>query len=354
MYLCSMKNDRLLLKKAHGSNRTCCVSLLCLMLAVFGLPFEMTACRVDYCAGVESVDDYSIQWVEGNQAAIAFLGYYDNFDMFKRSADYAVLCKQYPDIAKLKKFDVATGGQQTYLIIPRDKNATVAVNSYTFDMFLADDESSAEVLYRSEEGRPILVQCNVSDNLSDIHVFVTTGRTTIDFLPRLDLNSHSMVFMPGVQDITPKGVFPLAEKVIEVQDFFSKQGIGINVMLKNGCVAIYYDPEVMNRYRYLPQRTLAGWVTLKGINGYVKDIYVGDIGQDINPVIGMLMNDGTVKSFSIFDAEGEADLHASGALEGMKGIVRFSKNSNDKVERDYVTFFAVDAKGKHYEMEVGD
>lgn len=293
-----------------------------------------------------------IQWATDDVVAIAFLGYYDSYGMLKESPEYSTLCKQYPALAGVKGFDVETGGQQTYLIIPRDRAATVAVNEYTFDMFMSNDESSARVLYRNEDGRPILVSCNKADDLPDIHVYVTAGASHSDFQPRIDLTTGELVLMGGsVKDITHKGVFPMEEKILEIADYDGNK-LGINVMLKNGRVAIYYDTPTINKWIWKGVCSQEGWVNLKGINGIVKDIYVGDIGQDTNPIVGLLMRDGTVKMFDVVESlhEDAENLYVSAPQKDMKNIVGFTNNADDDEERDYVTFFAVDDKGRQFEM----
>lgn len=285
-------------------------------------------------------------------ASIAFLGHYDNFGMLRESASYAALCRQYPQLESIAGFDVETGGEQTYLLIPKDKNASVAVNEYTFDMFLLDDESNAQVLYRSEEGSPILLHCNKADNISDVHIYVTSGRRTIDFQPQIDLNSGDLVPMNGVLDISPKGVFPLAEKHVELPTI-QWQSMGISVLLKGGRVSVYYDAESVNNW--IPEGVCAmnGWVGLKGINGTVKDILVADMGKERKPAIAMLMVDGSVRLFDLLGSlHGDpGNQYVSAPLEGVRDIVRLSSQSADGKARDYMAIFAFDAKGNQFELK---
>lgn len=303
---------------------------------------------------VAFVQSYAIEWQENDQVAVAFLGYYDTFGMLKESADYQRLCREYPELSEFSKFTVDTYGQEVYLIIPRDKEALVTVREYTSEMALnGTDYRDGKELYYVEEGKPLLVHCNVSDAYSDISVHTVADEIETYVCPRLDLNTGGLVYNANVLDISQ-------EIVQEGKDFIDldtgeftmgDKPVGMKVMLKNGRVSVFYDREKINAWMYEGVCHADGWVNLWGINGWVKSIYVADIGQDTNPVLGMIMNDGTVRVFRLFDGIWDGKF-VSPKQKNMTGIVRFTDVAKDKEERDYVTFFAEDAKGRQHEVSL--
>lgn len=284
-------------------------------------------------------------------ASISFLGYFDNFGMFAESECYAELCRMYPQLALKQRFDVETGGEETYLLIPKDRSATVAINEYTFDMFMSGDESNARVLYRSEESNLLLIHCNRSDAMSDVHAFITSGKQTVDFQPHLDLNGGGVAPMNGVKVTAPLGSLSFDEKHLPLSPMNGAQS-GIDVMLKNGRVSIFYDEQAVNEWIPKGVCAMSGWVGLKGLNGIAKDIFLADMGKEPNPMLAILMNDGSVRLFSIFGSlMGDPNnQYMSAALPNVKNIVSFTTESNDREKHADNSLFAIDNKGSRFEL----
>lgn len=80
-------------------------------------------------------------------------------------------------------------------------------------------------------------------------------------------------------------------------------------------------------------------------------IYIGDIGQDYNPILCIAMADGTLEILCLFDAIRTGDFFTSGPMYGYSDIVEFGYPTDD-VERNYVTIMAKDSKGKEKEIEL--
>lgn len=266
------------------------------------------------------------------QVEVNFLGHYDSYGMLKESSAYATLCQQFPQLNDISRYLVDTGGKEVFLIVPHDKDADIVIREAT-----VPNESSlgpTKELYHSDSMQPFLISCNDSHSFCDVTIRATTYGEKDDIVTE---------FMPLAPDTQVK--------TLDMNQFtMGDKPLGISVMLKNGRVAAYYDKQTVNAWLYEYKCATDGWVSLQGINGIVKDIYVADIGQDTNPVLGMLMSDGTVRMYRLFDGI-KGEYYVSAQLPDMKDIVGFTDVAKDNEERDYVTFFAVDSKGKQYEME---
>ncbi len=89
--------------------------------------------------------------------------------------------EQYPFLADCQWVDWY--GYELYCVVPRDPNASVAVN--VWDPMTGED---GEVLYRSESGEPIIIQCNGDEGYNpNTHVtIVDSDGAVADFFPMLD------------------------------------------------------------------------------------------------------------------------------------------------------------------------
>lgn len=76
-------------------------------------------------------------------------------------------------------------------------------------------------------------------------------------------------------------------------------------------------------------------------------IFVGDIGQDTNPMLCMLLNDGRVQLLSIIEAVRYRDFNASTPIKQLQNIKSFESKV---VDNSYITIFAKDAAGKEFEI----
>ena len=81
--------------------------------------------------------------------------------------------------------------------------------------------------------------------------------------------------------------------------------------------------------------------------GSCVNIFVGDIGQDVNPMLCMLLSDGRVQLLNIFQAVLYKDFNASAPIKQLRDIKSFESKV---VDNTYVTVFAKDASGKEIEI----
>lgn len=126
--------------------------------------------------------------------------------------------------------------------------------------------------------------------------------------------------------------------------------------LADGKVSIYNNPDLVVAIGALQQDDIMaakGWVDLRGIKSGIKDILIGDIGQDTNPVLAILNEDGTVQILTLMISAPKGWHTVSEPLHNLKDIVKlsFSKPEN-KEFIDYSTIWAMDKEGKYHEISV--
>ena len=124
--------------------------------------------------------------------------------------------------------------------------------------------------------------------------------------------------------------------------------------LVDGVVSIYNNPELVVESSYLQGDDIMaskGWVNLEKVTPGVKDIFVADIGQDTNPVLGILNQDGTVQILSLINSAPKGITWVSRPLPDQKDIVRFTFTAPD-AEVDYSTFYGIDKEGKYHEIYI--
>jgi hypothetical protein len=282
-------------------------------------------------AAADTVKPAKITWGEGDMLAVAFIGYYTDVNSFKTSPAYKKCCARY----RLNNPPMVTaGGQEVYLVIPRDTKSTVKVGGYTFDMFTnGDDPSSGKVLYTGS-GQPFFLMCNVSDYMPNVNIHITTpAGDALDYNPQIDLNGGNLTTpgTGGVNDITE-----FDETAVRVPQSASVEDEGVTVSIKNGKVMLLFDPakaralvESFNNDPEAQYRLEERPYVVEGLNGMCKGVYIGNAGQTINPILCMLMDDGTVHLLGIHKAMCHCDFHCTGSIAGLSGIVAFTQGSED-------------------------
>ncbi len=154
---------------------------------VFLATFERMETEEDRAA---SLADLRQELEDGDYVCgVAYLGvcdgaYADGIRGQLRGTGYM---EQYPFIADCEWADWF--GYDLYCVVPRDPSASMAVNAW--DPFTGED---GEVLYRSESGEPIVIQCNGDEGYTpNTHVtIVDSDGRTVDFFPLLDAASGTL------------------------------------------------------------------------------------------------------------------------------------------------------------------
>lgn len=141
-----------------------------------------------------------------NICAVAMLGYADG-DLNDFLLD---VVRDYPAVAGVSpECWVEAEGDEVYLIVPRDGDASVAVNEWTVSSDSSAgpyDGEMGDVLYRSEYGDPIIVRGNISDIYPNMMVNIVSNEgDSLSYIPFCNLLDGTLDVPtgdPGVLDCT--------------------------------------------------------------------------------------------------------------------------------------------------------
>lgn len=134
---------------------------------------------------------------------IAYLGYSDGaFDDIRKQLSEMTLCEAYPFLNDITADALyKTESNELYLAVPADKNATVEIYSAVLNESTYELERG-ELLGKSENGKPFLLSCNVSEIMPNV-IISTEG---IDYSPSLSGENGKVVTIEGVYDFTPYNI----------------------------------------------------------------------------------------------------------------------------------------------------
>jgi len=138
-----------------------------------------------------------LSWSETDIVAVAFVGYYATEADFRATPAYADLCKRYALPDDVPFIDHA--GDEVYLVIPRDPNASVAVNNVPAES-LTDPDADAHgpILYKSEEGTPFFIKCQSSGGMTNAEIIIVdNNKHELSYRPQLSTDDGSLV-TPGM------------------------------------------------------------------------------------------------------------------------------------------------------------
>lgn len=250
----------------------------------------------------ETVAANELQWSDGVMVAVMFLGYYDSFDSFKASARYGEACNACPQLRDIQSIEAKTIGEELYLLIPRDPMASVAVNEYTFDEYMADAPSgNGAILYRSEKGKAILIRCNNSDMFGNtlVNIVDNQGHTT-SFSPKRDRYDGSLV-LPNdgtIQELR----LPMATPIKGYETANYADGKAISAEIDKGMVVLKADMQKVIELGLTDEdmfRIADGYSKIEGLNGICCGVYFADT---YFPTLYLIMDNGGVKVVDVTNA----------------------------------------------------
>lgn len=199
---------------------------------------------------------------------------------------------------------VQTKGDEWYIVIPRHSKATVKVNAVEID---ENCNLHKSMLLAERDGRPFLLRCNVSDLYCNVAISIEgkDGKPLVDYSPMISLQDGKAFVRLS------RGIDECPECEYEIEDLSGKCG----------------------------------------------GVFIGNIGQDINPIVCLAMENGGLEIFSLFSATQTGRFDSSGPLDGFKDIEAFKDSTVvDTVDGEfagaYVTIFALDKNGDAKEIEL--
>lgn len=252
--------------------------------------------------GKSTGDEFqSINWRDNDAAAVICVGMYTNESDLRDSG----LLDRYSKSYGLENLEtVQTKGDEWYIVIPRHSKATVKVNVVEID---ENCNLHKSMLLAERDGRPFLLRCNVSDLYCNVAISIEgkDGKPLVDYSPMISLkDGKAFVRLSRGIDECPEGEY-------EIED----------------------------------------------LSGKCRGVFIGNIGQDINPIVCLAMENGGLEIFSLFSATQTGRFDSSGPLDGFKDIEAFKDSTVvDTVDGEfagaYVTIFALDKNGDAKEIEL--
>lgn len=252
--------------------------------------------------GKSTGDEFqSINWRDNDAAAVICVGMYTNESDLRDSG----LLDRYSMSYGLENLEtVQTKGDEWYIVIPRHSKATVKVNAVEID---ENCNLHKSMLLAERDGRPFLLRCNVSDLYCNVAISIEgkDGKPLVDYSPMISLkDGKAFVRLSRGIDECPEGEY-------EIED----------------------------------------------LSGKCRGVFIGNIGQDINPIVCLAMENGGLEIFSLFSATQTGRFDSSGPLDGFKDIEAFKDSTVvDTVDGEfagaYVTIFALDKNGDAKEIEL--
>lgn len=252
--------------------------------------------------GKSTGDEFqSINWRDNDAAAVICVGMYTNESDLRDSG----LLDRYSKSYGLENLEtVQTKGDEWYIVIPRHSKATVKVNAVEID---ENCNLHKSMLLAERDGRPFLLRCNVSDLYCNVAISIEgkDGKPLVDYSPMISLkDGKAFVRLFRGIDECPEGEY-------EIED----------------------------------------------LSGKCRGVFIGNIGQDINPIVCLAMENGGLEIFSLFSATQTGRFDSSGPLDGFKDIEAFKDSTVvDTVDGEfagaYVTIFALDKNGDAKEIEL--
>ena len=308
-------------------------SLFTLLLGLLAL--TATGCHRSNAQGTAATDVSELPWGETDIVAVAFVGYGASFEDFKQTPAFADLKQRYglpDDISCISRKDEegeeSATDNELYLVIPRDPNASVAINDVPVERLIDPDaDVYGPILYKSESGTPFFVRCQSSGGMMNLEMIIVdnNGRQII-YRPQLSTDDGSLV-TPGivnqgegsVLDITqPLPTSRLPQSVECPED-------PITARIAQGRVFL----DVQKPFGAVENRTYV----LEGITGRCVGLFAGEIGSDKLFFLCLLMDDGGVEAFcptsiSGFNPNSGADFISSGRLPDLKDITGFRQEGD--------------------------
>ena len=252
--------------------------------------------------GKSTGDEFqSINWRDNDAAAVICVGMYTNESDLRDSG----LLDRYSKSYGLENLEtVQTKGDEWYIVIPRHSKATVKVNAVEID---ENCNLHKSMLLAERDGRPFLLRCNVSDLYCNVAISIEgkDGKPLVDYSPMISLkDGKAFVRLSRGIDECPEGEY-------EIED----------------------------------------------LSGKCRGVFIGNIGQDINPIVCLAMENGGLEIFSLFSATQTGRFDSSGPLDGFKDIEAFKDSTvvdtfDGEFAGAYVTIFALDKNGDAKEIEL--
>ena len=317
--------------------------------------FVFLAILLSSCAGggggkSKSVFEISdgVEWRSNDICAMVFVGYGADFTAISQTDNFKTYGERFPSLKKVSKFAAVTNGDEVFYIIPRYSDATVTLSEYSIDLENDGKEITGKKLYEGE-ATPLLIRCNLSDLHPNTTVTVTGNGKSVTFNPISAFGERNDVqFITLDNEVADEDI----RKGFSLEYSYKGISAGITARVIDGKVSVSYDREEAVSIFGEEDIVIEDSYNIEGMSGVCKGVFIGDVGQDYNPVLCCLMEDGGVEVIELYEALRDYNFRTSGRLHGYDNIISVS---NEGVHfgdgGGYVTLFTLDAARNKKEIE---
>lgn len=125
---------------------------------------------------------------------------------------------------------------------------------------------------------------------------------------------------------------------------------GINAIIKDGKVQLSLEKGTFDPH--LPDIGRKGIFEVTGLLDTAKDVFIGEYGNDYNPLLCILLENGNIQTLSIVSAYMDDNFMARDKIPTLNNIVSFESGMVEDDETGYYTIFAIDKDGIKHEIVI--
>lgn len=304
------------------------------------------------CAGRVGNQSIRINWGEDQLLAVGFLGYFDSEESFRSADCYQTLATRYPWVEGASEVG-PEDGTALCVVVPRYAGSSVSVEQYTPQGIKKVRGKVYDRVYLEGDGTPFLLRCNLNDPAVSITCKDSTG-AEVNYIP--GMLGDGTLYLPDSKRIADISVaVPDPDPFLKTASY--TEGFGISAGVRAGQPYLHMDSHsILGMGVVWTEEDLNmsdGDNFASGVNGICKGVFIGDIGQDYNPILCALMADGSVRILSIFDSLHSGETALSCSLAGISDIVGFEcggAGKNADGNYTYRTIYAIDHSGHSHEI----
>lgn len=265
----------------------------------------------------------------------------------------------------------AIDDEDMILVIPASEEIKLELYRSVTDQY-GNIEPDYECMYgETEPGQAMYFVANFEDRASGIIVVAVNGiGQRAYWSPALDENDDIILDEDFGNGYSVRGEIdekaPLVQECREryyIETECDVEEFGVKAVAKNGKVSIIiYDINKYHMYNDCNETVTTlgnGTYPVENLAGRCTGIFVGDEGQNINPILCILLEDQTVQIMQISHAIDNNDFNCSPVLTYCENIVGFVndggglyKDESGQTCFSYMTNYAIDDKGSRYEIEL--
>ena len=159
-----------------------------------------------------------------------------------------------------------------------------------------------------------------------------------------------LIFLVSIALVCASACTKKSAQQVEDEGIFAEYtSYGVVATVQDGQVIITREEGDLEGYG-LPVLDENARLQVEGLKGACKGVYIGNRGGDPNPLLCMLLEDGTVQAINVLNAVMDGKFIAGDKVSGFTNIVKFgSYIQSDEFTTTAVTY-AVDKDGKKHEF----